>query len=87
MLLMAVASRSMHYIVWTGVAPPAVGRWLDAASLGGLRGASSSPIRSGRHAALADPSLTLPQMLFAIASVGVGLCAGRPGARQRVPGR
>jgi diguanylate cyclase (GGDEF)-like protein len=70
MLLMAVGVLAMQYFVLVGVAPAlAVNLW-TAASLGGMA-MFYALIRSGWSRRLPDPSLTLPQMLYAIVSGAV----------------
>jgi diguanylate cyclase (GGDEF)-like protein len=70
MLLMAVGVLAMQYFVLVGVAPAlAVNLW-TAASLGGMA-VFYALIRSGWSRRLPDPSLTLPQMLYAIVSGAV----------------
>ncbi|GAB4118919.1 MAG: GGDEF domain-containing protein [Rubrivivax sp.] len=65
MLLMAAGVLAMHYFVFIGSAPAGpVWAW-TLGSLGGMA-AFFVAIRSGWSRRLADPSLTLPQMLYAI---------------------
>lgn len=70
MLLMSAGVLAMQYFVLVGVAPAlAVNLW-TAASLGGMA-VFYGLIRSGWSRRLPDPSLTLPQMLYAIVSGAV----------------
>jgi len=66
-LLMATGVVAMHYFVWAGMAPAAPVRWWSLLSLGGMI-AFFVLIRSGRTRRAADPSLTLPQMVFSLLS-------------------
>jgi diguanylate cyclase (GGDEF)-like protein len=66
LLLMAVSVAALHYAAMVGGAAPGwVWAW-SALSLGGLL-AAYALIRSGWSQRLADPSLTVPQMVLAIA--------------------
>lgn len=79
MLVMAVAVGSMHYFVWTGSAPAQPVLWWSAATLTGMV-IFFVLIRSGWSRAFAEPSLSVPQILFALTSGGVAytlLGAGR----------
>jgi diguanylate cyclase (GGDEF)-like protein len=77
MVLMVFSICILVYAAWIGGTPTApVVAWA-AASLGGLL-ASYFAIRSGWSRRLADPSLTLPQMLFAITSGAVGYAMAGP---------
>lgn len=67
MLLMSAGVCAMHYFVFVGIAAAAPVWWWTAASLGGML-AFFCLIRAGWSRRLADPSMTLPQMLYAIAS-------------------
>ena len=67
MLLMAAGVVAMLYFVLVDVAPALPVQLWATASLGGMA-VFFLLIRSGWSRRLADPSLTLPQMLFAIAS-------------------
>lgn len=67
MLVMATGVAAMHYFVWVGVAQPGPVRWWSLVTLAGMVGFFAS-IRSGWSLKLADPALTVPQMLFALTS-------------------
>lgn len=69
-LLMSLSAVVMNLIAHAGLAPAAPIRWWTAASVGGM-GAMLLLIRSGRTRSWADPALTMPQMLFAVASGSV----------------
>jgi diguanylate cyclase (GGDEF)-like protein len=79
MLLLAAAVLAMNYFVWAGVARGAPVWWWSAATLAGM-GVFYALIRSGWSRRRSDPSLTVPQMLFALTSGAVAyalLGAGR----------
>jgi len=64
--LMAAGVATVHYFAWTGVArSPWLWPW-TVVSAGGIV-AGYALVRSGWTLRLADPSMTLPMMLFAIA--------------------
>ena len=67
MLVMATGVAAMHYFVWVGVAAAAAVQWWAAVTLLGMVGFFGL-IRSGRSLKLADPALTVPQILFALTS-------------------
>jgi diguanylate cyclase (GGDEF)-like protein len=67
MLLMAAGVVAMQYFVAVGIAPALPVHAWTAASLGGMAGFFAL-IRSGWSRRLADPSMTLAQMLYAISS-------------------
>ena len=67
MLVMATGVAAMHYFAWVGVAAAAPVQWWAAATLLGMVGFFSL-IRSGWSLKLADPALTVPQILFALTS-------------------
>jgi diguanylate cyclase (GGDEF)-like protein len=67
MLLMSAGVVAMHYFVFVGIAASAPVWWWTAASLGGML-VFFCLIRAGWSRRLRDPSLTLPQMLYAISS-------------------
>ncbi|MDN3919667.1 GGDEF domain-containing protein [Roseateles violae] len=71
LLLMAVSVGLLQYAVWVGAAEPAPIAWWTLYSVGGLVAAWLA-IRSGWSARLADPALTVPQMVYAIACAAVG---------------
>lgn len=79
MLLLAAAVLAMNYFVWIGPARAApVGAWSAVTLLG--MGVFYALIRSGWSRRCRDPSLTVPQMLFALSSSAVAyalLGAGR----------
>jgi diguanylate cyclase len=67
MALMAASVVAMHYFVWVGeAASAAVWAW-TVVSLGGMV-VVYGLVRSGWSRRMADPSLSVPQMLFALAS-------------------
>lgn len=79
MLLMALGVAAMHYFVWVGVAPASPVMWWSLATLAGMAGFFTL-IRVGWSRRWRDPSLTVPQMLFALTSGAVAyslLGAGR----------
>ncbi len=67
MALLASGVAGMTYFVWIGSAPAKPVLWWSAITLLGM-GAFYVVIRSGLSARFADPSLTVPQMIFAIVS-------------------
>jgi diguanylate cyclase (GGDEF)-like protein len=79
--LMAAGVVAMHYFAWVGVAPARAVWWWTALSIGGMAVAFML-IRSGWSRRSADPSLTVPQMIFAITCAAVAYAlfgAGRGG--------
>ena len=79
MLLLALGVAAMHYFVWVRVAPPVAVAWWAGVTLGGMLGFFAL-LRSGWSRRWRDPSLSVPQMLFALASAAVAyalLGAGR----------
>jgi diguanylate cyclase len=67
MALMATGVAAMHYFAWVGVAgAEAVWVW-TVVSLGGMV-VVYALVRSGWSRRLADPSMSVPQMMFALAS-------------------
>ncbi|HEY6134736.1 MAG TPA: diguanylate cyclase [Rubrivivax sp.] len=81
MLLMAAGVVAMHYFVWVGVAPEQPVWWWTVLSFAGIVLAFGL-IRSGWSRRLPDPSLAVPQMLYAITSGAVAYTivgAGRGG--------
>ncbi|MCW5609210.1 MAG: GGDEF domain-containing protein [Rubrivivax sp.] len=79
LVLLAAAVLAMQYFVWTGVAPAAAVRWWSLLTLAGMS-VFWLLIRSGVSRRWGEPSLTLPQMLFALTSAAVAyalLGAGR----------
>ena len=79
MLLLAAAVLAVNYFVWAGVARGAPVWWWSAATLAGMA-VFYALIRSGWSRRRSDPSLTVPQMLFALTSGAVAyalLGAGR----------
>ena len=79
MLVMAAGVAAMHYFVWVGVAPAGPVTMWSAATLLGM-GVFFALIRSGGSRFWAEPSLTVPQMLFALTSAALAytlLGAGR----------
>jgi diguanylate cyclase (GGDEF)-like protein len=67
MLLMAVSVGVMHYVVWSGDAHAGLVNWWTLFALGGLA-IFFLAIRSGATLRMSDPSLTLPQIVYAIAT-------------------
>ena len=67
MLVMAAAVTAMHYFVWVGVAPAGPVALWSAGTLIGM-GLFFVLIRSGGSRFWSEPSLTVPQMLFALTS-------------------
>jgi len=81
MALMAAGVVAMHYFVWVGVAPQAAVWWWTVLSFAGIV-AAYGLIRSGWSRRMPDPSLVLPQMLYAITSGAIAYAivgAGRGG--------
>ena len=79
MLLLAAAVVAMNYFAWIGVAPAAAVLAWSALTLLGMA-LFYALIRGGWSCRRADPSLTVPQMLFALTSAAVAyalLGAGR----------
>ena len=67
MLVMAAGVTAMHYFVWVGVAPARPVALWSAGTLIGM-GVFFVLIRSGSSRFWPEPSLTVPQMLFALTS-------------------
>jgi diguanylate cyclase (GGDEF)-like protein len=65
MLMLAVGVLTMHFFVWSGTARPAPVLAWSAISLGGMA-VFWVLIRSGWSRRLKEPSLTVPQMLYAL---------------------
>jgi diguanylate cyclase (GGDEF)-like protein len=79
MLVMGTGVAAMHYFVWVGVAAAQPVLWWSALTLAGMV-VFFGLIRGGWSRAWAEPSLTVPQMLFALTSGAVAytlLGAGR----------
>jgi diguanylate cyclase (GGDEF)-like protein len=79
MAIMATGVAAMHYFVWVGVAPAAPVFWWSAVTLTGMA-VFLVLIRSGWSRRWPEPSLTVPQMVFALTSGAVAytlLGAGR----------
>lgn len=79
MAIMATGVAAMHYFVWVGVAPAAPVFWWSALTLAGMA-VFLLLIRSGWSRRWPEPSLTVPQMVFALTSGAVAytlLGAGR----------
>jgi diguanylate cyclase (GGDEF)-like protein len=79
MVLMATGVAAMQYFVWIGAARPAPVLWWSLATLTGMV-VFFALIRSGWSRRWPEPSLTVPQMLFALGSGAVAyalLGAGR----------
>jgi diguanylate cyclase len=81
MLMLAIAVVAMHYFVAVGIAPARPVLWWTLFSLGGMV-VFFALIRGGWARRLTDPSLTVPQMLYALtcgAAAYAILGAGRGG--------
>jgi diguanylate cyclase (GGDEF)-like protein len=65
MLLVLGSVANMGYLVWAGLAPAELTAWWALVLVGGFA-AIFITIRSGRNLRFAEPSLTVPQMVFAI---------------------
>ena len=79
LLLLGAGVAAMHYFVWAGVAPLQPVLWWSVLTLAGMV-SFYGLIRSGWSRRWPEPSLTVPQMLFALTSGGVAytlLGAGR----------
>jgi diguanylate cyclase len=79
MVIMATGVAAMHYFVWVGVAPSGPVLWWSAITLLGMV-VFLVLIRSGWSRRWPEPSLTVPQMVFALTSGAVAytlLGAGR----------
>ncbi len=68
--LMAAGVTAMHYFAWVGVAPVQGVWWWTLLSLGGMV-VCYLLIRGGWSRRSADPSLTVPQMVFAITCAAI----------------
>lgn len=79
MLLLAAGVMAMGYFAWIGAAPARPVAWWSALTLLGMV-VFYALIRSGQSRSWHEPSLTVPQMLFALSSAAVAyalLGAGR----------
>lgn len=79
MVVMSAGVTAMHYFVWVGVAQAGPVRWWSLLTLAGMA-VFYGLIRSGWSRRWAEPSLTVPQMIFALTSGAVAytlLGAGR----------
>ena len=65
MLMLAIAVVAMHYFVWAGIAAAGPVWWWSVFSLGGMV-VFFALIRGGWARRLPEPSLTVPQMLYAL---------------------
>ncbi|MET0332717.1 MAG: diguanylate cyclase [Rhizobacter sp.] len=65
MLLVLGSVLNMHYLVWAGLAPLVPTAWWTLVLVGGFV-VFFVTIRSGQNLRYAEPSLTVPQMVFAI---------------------
>ncbi|MGY4831212.1 GGDEF domain-containing protein [Sphaerotilaceae bacterium SBD11-9] len=65
MLLVLGSVLNMQYLVWAGLAPAVPTAWWTLVLVGGFA-LFFMVIRSGRNLRYAEPSLTVPQMVFAI---------------------
>jgi diguanylate cyclase (GGDEF)-like protein len=82
MLLVLGSVLNMQYLVWVGLAPAVPTAWWTLVLVGGFAGFFLT-IRSGRNLRFAEPSLTVPQMVFAILCAAAGYAIagqGRGGA-------
>lgn len=77
MLLMAVSVVAMHYVVHVGSAEQRPVMWWTLFAVGGLL-LSYAAIRSGWSRRLADPALTVPQMVYAIACAAAAYAMAGP---------
>jgi diguanylate cyclase (GGDEF)-like protein len=77
MLLMAVSVAVMHYVVFTGDAHAGFVWWWTLFALGGLA-LFFVAIRSGATLRRDDPSLTLPQIVYAIAVAAAAYALAGP---------
>jgi diguanylate cyclase len=77
LLLMLTSVLVMQYAVWVAQAPREWLRWWNVLSFGGLLGFYLA-IRGGWSLRLADPSLTVPQMLYALTSAAAGYALAGP---------
>ena len=77
MLLVLGSVLNMQYLVWAGLAPAVPTAWWTLVLVGGFT-VFFAVIRSGRNLRFAEPSLTVPQMVFAIVCGAVAYAiAGR----------
>jgi diguanylate cyclase (GGDEF)-like protein len=76
--MMAAGVLAMHYFVWVGQAPARLVWWWSGATLGGMV-LFFMLIRSRASRRWRDPSLTVPQMLFALTSGAVAYALLGPG--------
>ena len=65
MLMLAIGVVAMHYFVWAGIASAGPVAWWSAFSLGGMV-VFFALIRGGWAGRLPEPSLTVPQMIYAL---------------------
>jgi diguanylate cyclase len=82
MLLVLGSVLNMQYLVWAGLAPAVPVAWWTLVLVGGFA-LFFLTIRSGRNLRFAEPSLTVPQMVFAILCAAVAYAIaghGRGGA-------
>jgi diguanylate cyclase (GGDEF)-like protein len=82
MLLVLGSVLNMQYLVWAGLAPMVPTAWWTLVLIGGFV-VFFITIRSGQNLRYADPSLTVPQMVFAILCAAVAYAIagkGRGGA-------
>ena len=77
-LAMAAGVAAMHYFVWVGAAPAGPVTMWSAATLLGM-GGFFVLIRSGGSRFWSEPSLTVPQMLFALTSAAFAYTLLGPG--------
>lgn len=77
MLLMAISVVAMHYVVHVGSAEQRPVTWWTLFAIGGLL-LSYAAIRSGWSRRLADPALTVPQMVYAIACAAAAYAMAGP---------
>jgi diguanylate cyclase len=84
MLVMAMAVVVVNYLAWAGNAKVVHVRWWTLFALGGLAGFYAL-IRSGYAKRFEDPSLTHPQMIYAIASGAAAYALAGPVRGAMIP--
>jgi diguanylate cyclase (GGDEF)-like protein len=78
MLLVLGSVANMQYLVWAGLAPVVPTAWWTLVLVGGFV-VFFLTIRSGRNLRYAEPSLTVPQMVFAILCGAAAYAIAGPG--------
>ena len=81
MLLVLGSVVNMQYLVWAGLAPVVPTAWWTLALLGGFAGFFIY-IRSGHNLRHAEPSLTVPQMVYAIVCAAASMRSAAGGAAE-----